>query len=464
MDAARVGPPNNRQSLSALFRNLEFEGHPALWHLILYPFTRVTGDPVVLKGVQFFFASAVLALVWLRSPFRLEEKCLISLSYHLVFNYAMMSRSYALGIALTFLFVSCRRCWNRHPRLAWLTLGLLANVHFFFAVLTATLAALWLWESRERKAAFKGVSLYLVLMGAAALSILHPDNIAGPTIPWFFKFSSKRILVKLGTFGNAFAPIRAWNQWTYWDPVMSKWKALLIALVVILAILAYLWREKFAFAAYSAFCLILIIFFYVRHGGYIWHSGLFFVALLAVVWWVRESGRDSLGPRALFLALLVLNALGGLKAVVGSKVQPLTSGQQSAAWIREHGLENEFWVSYPAFPGFVVGAFLDRPTYQVETESFERFARWGLQTEVAPEKLHVLLQRACEKEHKNIIYLAIEGGFGIRAQGIPQGLEQTFEMEELKRLQGSKMENFVLYRLTRKAGQEATPSQKTPSP
>jgi len=66
-----------------LFAKLKYEGHPGLWHLLLWVVTRFTTDPVAMQVLHLVIALGVWVLVWRLSPFRPVGKLLLLLSYYL---------------------------------------------------------------------------------------------------------------------------------------------------------------------------------------------------------------------------------------------------------------------------------------------------------------------------------------------------------------------------------------------
>ncbi|MCA9781168.1 MAG: hypothetical protein KC800_30820, partial [Candidatus Eremiobacteraeota bacterium] len=259
--------------LSELFRNLEFEGHPGLWHLILYPITRFTGEPGLgLKTTQFVFALGYLALLWFRSPFSLLEKSLISGSYTLSYLYGAVSRCYAPGIFLCFLFLAYPQRIARRPWVGWLLLGLLANTHFFLAVLSFFLAILWLSLEPEPRRLLRGAWIYVVLSAVAALTVLRPNTIDGRgRFGWQDDFSLVRLGVKFSGVGNAFLPVGGIFSHNIDDPVLPLRVGFFTGLLVLTCVGVLLWKQKGALATYFGFVSCLMLFFWLRYGGLAWH-------------------------------------------------------------------------------------------------------------------------------------------------------------------------------------------------
>lgn len=431
-------------SLSELFQNLEYEGHPALWHLILYPLTRLTGDPVALKFVQGAFSSLALGLLWFRSPFKLPEKVLISSSYHFLFSYAVLARPYAIGIVLCMIFVDSRRRLDERPWLAWLLLGLMANVQFFFALMSVALAFLWLGRADNPKRLVRGFPIYLFLSGLAALCVLRAGALGESTFPWHLYYNSGRLTTTCSSFGNAFFPIGEMGRWESISPKLPPIAGFYLGLLLLLMLWKYLWPDKLAWLTFTGYCTVTLAFFYLRHGGESWHYGLFYIFFITTVWLSLERG-NKLGSRGLLLLLLFLSVPGGIKAVVGSTIQPTSSNQAAAEWIEKKGLEKKFWIAYPTFPALAVSAYLDRPLYTLETGSEASFTRWEKQPPVNPEDLGPRIAQVCEREGLDEVHLIqrIDPAVGVE----PEELTSHFKVTELARFEQSQREQYVLYKL-----------------
>src|SRR6476469_2194572 len=57
-----------------LFAKLKYEGHPGLWHLLLWVVTSFTSDPVWMQILHLAIALGIWTLVWRASPFSKIEK------------------------------------------------------------------------------------------------------------------------------------------------------------------------------------------------------------------------------------------------------------------------------------------------------------------------------------------------------------------------------------------------------
>ena len=95
-------------SLKELFANLRYEGHPALWYLLLRALAPLGDAMTMLKLVQVVIALSTIALVWTRAPFGPWTRLLLLAGYLILFEWGTIARSYSLGAALYFAFLALR--------------------------------------------------------------------------------------------------------------------------------------------------------------------------------------------------------------------------------------------------------------------------------------------------------------------------------------------------------------------
>jgi len=96
-------------SLGALYQNTVYEGHPLLWHLCLYGLAKISHNPRIMQGFHLLISISSFALIVKTSPFSWLQKRLFGFSYFIFYEYSVISRSYALGVLLVFLFCTIYR-------------------------------------------------------------------------------------------------------------------------------------------------------------------------------------------------------------------------------------------------------------------------------------------------------------------------------------------------------------------
>ena len=116
-------------SLSQLFQNLRYEGHPPLWHLFLYAFSAVTHDPLSMQVFHILISTTFIFLINRYAPFSLLSKILITFGYYTFYEYNLISRGYGLAflIVTTFLILYAKR--RQYYILISLLMFLLASIN-----------------------------------------------------------------------------------------------------------------------------------------------------------------------------------------------------------------------------------------------------------------------------------------------------------------------------------------------
>lgn len=431
-----------------LYLNLEDEGHPVLWYALLYPLTRLGPSPGWMQVLNWLLVVGFLWLLWDKSPFSAQEKSLISLSYPLIYDYSVVSRCYGAGVLLLFGFAALSPRLDRRYWVAWLLLGALVNTHFFFFLASVAVGGVWLWWG-EFKPKLTGVGWYLAATVFAAVTMVRrmlvKEEYGG--VPWILDLGENRFLAKVAAWATGFCPLTDLLSWSYFDPQLPPISGLVVALALVLLIGSYLKPQPPLVLAFFTLSATMIAFSYLLLGGHSWHTGVVFVTLLTLVWMARDRGLQ-LGPSWILTVLLLLNAAGGLKATVGSHYLPLSAARQTATWIREQGLEDEFWIGYPAFPTFTVAVLLDRQFYFPGSNEKSSYIRW-LKLRMTAEELPQRILNAIEQERRNRSYLIVlEGSLKLPTW---LALDQKVTLTEVARFSQSHFERFIIYRLETRA-------------
>ena len=323
-------------SVPALIHNLRYEGHPALWYLLLMPLTRISRDPMLMQVLHATIAVSTVAIVLWRAPLSRLEQALFPFGYFVVFEYAVKSRSYALGFLLLSMFCALWPVRWRRPFSVALILALMANVHVLFMILSiAALIALALdrlvakpddGDDVSACWGWSAAALAILCVGwfAAFLTAMPPVD-SGFATGWMLELSRSQAVATAVLAGAIFGP----NHF-YWQAIPTG---------IILAIAFARFQKNPPAAAFLAASLLgLMAFFYTKYHGYIWHHGLIFLVLFATVWIDRSTSpaavqRTSLVPSPLFCIVLAAQAFYGIVALQYDFRWPMSSGRDTARFI-----------------------------------------------------------------------------------------------------------------------------------
>lgn len=350
-----------RAPLPEMFEALHYEGHPALWYLYLAAVDSVVRSPLSLPVAQAFVSVATAALIWFRAPFPLPTKALLALSYFILFEYGVISRSYGLGALL--LLVAAE------GRFRWLALALAVNISAHFAVAASALAAVWFIERPNwRGAALVGLGL----VASAATVLPKPDDamLAVPmTMPLLM-----RLLLSVMRLSGVVAPALPADPYQ-WGVGLRAIPALFVGLGVWLAPM-FLLKGWWTRLAWLGLCLAFVMMGAFVYYIYPRHVGALFVVLVALHW---SQGRAPIWFTAWLGGLAILGAIAAAAALQS----PFTRAPEVAQWFRSRGLENEPIGAWPAAAGTPTGLLLGRPIINPHKGCSETYIRWDYdQTDV----------------------------------------------------------------------------------
>ena len=377
-----------------LFRNLHYDGHPGLWHSLLWIASAVSPSPVAMQITHFLLAAATIAVITAWAPFRPIEKALLLANYFLIHEYTVLARNYGIGLLLALIYARLRTARAVRPMLVGLILGAMGNANVYAFVLSGLLALEYAWTGliatrRLAEAGFArvaaGAVLYAALMLLAVATVWpQPDGAhfaQQPTAaemrdPIRFGLQFLRALVPPFlpvdfSFPESFA-----FPSNIYDNGKRVWVCLALA-PLILGALGWIFRGRpSALAVILATALVATGFSFVVYPAAIRHLGIVFIAFVTMLWVTRAEGVASSAARAPVLALLLLGAIGGGVALAGQWMRPFAINDQVVRWLRANDLGDAALVGYPDIRTEAIAILLGRPYYALDCQCEARFARF----------------------------------------------------------------------------------------
>ncbi len=347
-------------SLSALFAHLHYEGHPGLWHLLLWLASHLSTAPQTLQIVHALIGLGIVWMIALVSPFSRTEKILILLSYFVLFEYTVISRNYGIGLLLALVFAHRRSVHPDQLKSNAVLLGFLANTNVFALILAAALALEYAWflypGRRDAKAWITSLCLPAgILLAFAGFSIAtfwpasdiswRTTSLSVPKV-----ISADEIAYVVESNVSALMPIDVQAFWfsnqgpADWEGPLLR-EITLATLPFIVVIIARIFIGAPRLLVIPAVTLLgsvaFNLFFYE---GSIRHWGINFVAFLAALWILRAETPQKT-PWA--LPILVLNAAAGVLFTVQHWTIPFSNAGATAEWITSAGLRDAALIGTP---------------------------------------------------------------------------------------------------------------------
>jgi hypothetical protein len=343
-------------SLPQLFRWLGPAGTPGLWYLLLMPLAKLGLPYASMSLLHAGLAITAAGVFAFAAPFPRLFKVLILFGKILLYEYAIIARSYVLTYLLLMLIA---RVLTREKKRWWL-LGILlfflfnANVHSFcIAGAICLVMAFEMWRRREWSgdaaiggsiAALGGILALLQILPAA-----HVYTGIPPGWPAVGDALSQAFFPYLPAYIGFFRSHSHGHEWVA-EANYAAFRC--FGAVLLLAILYQLKRAPQAIAIFILSALPLCYIFATRWYGGDRHAGLVFLLLVFAMWlggWPSEQSEGNISGLTAF-ALAVTLFLSSAAAIAWSwqDIRYDYSGSRSAAqFIRDQSLTR---LSIAAFP------------------------------------------------------------------------------------------------------------------
>ena len=343
-------------SLWELFVNVRYEGHPPLWHILLWILTRVTIAPAAMQWFHLLLAATSVYLVARFAPFPAIAKVLFAFGYYPLFEYGVIARNYQL-----FLLLSVAVCvvWRRgagtgRRAFVWIAvlIGLLSWSHVLGFILASAFLGVILLESvatREGRAAvratpwrFLGAMAGLACAMYLSVKLMKPPPDGNFSPGWSFDLWGPHVRNTLTTLWRAYVPVSEWKLEFWgsnylWDNRLQFDRGVGMAIAALLMLILS-WRGALFFVCATAG---LLTFAHVKYFGGPRHYGALYVALISAYWIAWSGYRPHamrwwkrglwLLPRVGLVALLAAQVYGAYVAVAWSWSHPFSRGREAAA-------------------------------------------------------------------------------------------------------------------------------------
>jgi len=370
-------------SFPDLLYNKRYDGHPALWYSLLFMVTKFTLN---LKALQILHIVLITGFVFifLKSGFNLYFKILFCSGYYILYEYAAITRLYALELLLAGLACYVYTTRKKNFFLLLLLLFLLAQANLFGLIFSSGLLLLLLYEqdfisNKKSWLKYAGITAVLAGYGFAIYSMKPPPDdffAAG----WNFHWNLDLLKNLMGSIWHSFVPFPAlyvefWNTNFIRSPEIKT----------VLGLMVYVWT--FTFFTKSPKILILyvfitvstLLFFYLKYLGTTRHQGHLFIFFIFCLW-LLPTPQNPFSPGyqrnykpfiklfSLYL-ILVVNVGAGFFAAAVDWVYPFAPNKQTAQFLEN--LPYSFnLVAENNFHPSPIAAYLNRKIYYANTQRF----------------------------------------------------------------------------------------------
>lgn len=374
-----------------VLRNLEWDMTPPVWHYVLWCLTRFTHDPYAMQVVNAVFAIAAAGLVLRFLPFAIPLRVGFVFSYFLAYEYAAISRVYALGALFLFLVSALWPDRARRAVAIGVLLVLLANTPSFYgAVAAGFFVLLALFESLQPGS--KKAALTIVAIGSVGILLALAQAMPQAENPFArgkmtMELDTERLERLAAMVVSVSIPVPDATKYEYWNSNVVAGRApaadYALALLCLTGFAFLLRRYPAPLLGWCAVTAAVLFagyqggFLGVRHGSFI--PVMFVVAL-----WIGtasekvEDGQLPVGDRAILATMLAVWVAGAFVALTKEVRTEFTAVDAASRYLREQGLDR---LPIAGANDFVVASLastldLDR-IYYPQKGGFGTFVRWS---------------------------------------------------------------------------------------
>ncbi len=427
-------------NVSGIIYQMRFEGHFALWSLLLHPFA-ASGAPLfclgLLSGGLMFLAAGLFLF---RSPFAGYAKVAFLLSFPMIYYFPVVSRCYAMIPPLLFGMAVLYRTLPRHRLLYCFLMGLLAHTHVYMEGMVAALFLIYCYDCilrpwkglslREKVSSVGGALLTLGMVGLAFLQVFPSMDLRKDLEK--FTYSLQKTL---GTMEETLMP-----------PDVAGWVRVVEYLVLILLIG---WFFSRCIRGYNLRIPLIVIgavawqiFFSIEIYPMMFQRAYLFLFILVFAMWIMARQRTLLSITVTFLSLLTMHRL---PEVYEDLKRPYSNSARVMEWVD----------AYVPYGGIVAVDNLTkvvtsyRPDYQlISICNLKPVVTYAPHTP-CKERLEEFSTKVMDGE----TFYYIRSNIGLKNFGKTiRKLEDRYEIELLNPpdMPRSIMESFYLYRIRKK--------------
>ncbi len=409
-------------SLPQLLQNMRYEGNPALWHLLLFFITCFTHNPVYMQGLHLLIACGFVYVFNRYSTVGMVTKILFSFSYFALYEYAVISRSYGLGVLLIFIACALFKHRSRNYLLIGIVLALLCNVTIYAVVIAAGIAGILVldyifYQAKSRELTLKligGGVLLLIGILASIYQILPDKNNGFPAFyaTEFFEMPrwgtvASRIFVSYFYIPNTDS-IHFWNTNHYFPeyPTLSLpfwgwlsenkaylWGWYYMPVILFITASIIFMRKPLICLLYMGVTTILLAVFYYTDLIHMRYCGYLFIVLVSCYWlagyYPEKTFKNTflntlsnIGKRISipFLVLVLsTNVIGAMAAYNFDLNNKFSVSKDAADYIHQNKLDTLKIVGVTDFTLAPLTSYLDNKIYYSQMHAYGSYCVWSKQ-------------------------------------------------------------------------------------
>lgn len=374
-----------------LIANTRYEGHPPGWYVVLWSISRFTHDLAWIQAVHWVIITSAVSILVFFSPLPLSVRLLTPFGYFFLFEYAVLSRNYAIGILLVFsicLVVKSR--FRYRVSLYYILLFALSNTHLLSVLLAAGLHLYFLMLSGEQGDRRRVRVLHIVwgiLVLLPALYFICPPQ--DSTLSFAFFLGDWHLKERLGVILlaplKAFIPIPAWWEYSCWNTqflleAQQRYRWLrpftLLLTLALPCLAAFILKDnKKSLVLFIANLVLTAITAAIFPLTSIRYTGFIFIGFIAAYWLYTAERLPGMKADSLANILLLIQLFGSTIIIPREMRYPFSNAYRVHELLKEVPANEQIVTDYWCLD--MLSAYTDKPLYCIDLRREASFIQWS---------------------------------------------------------------------------------------
>ncbi len=327
-------------TLSDLWFNTRYEGHPMGWFCILWCLSNLGFSACSMQMVHGLFSLTLAVIVLWRSPFLFWQKILLLFGYFFLFEYGIICRNYLPGILLFFVAIHLIKS-TRSKRSIWfgIVLLLMCQMNFYSLMLSVPLLLYYIWLNKKNLSDLVSLAMiYTIGLFVGFYSCLPPASSSFGQISSPLFLSASKFSSAIGSVWCAMVPLPIFWKNEIWNTHIPSANGLQLLGGLLFWVVAFLIfkKNKPVLLLYFLGSIILCLFAYAEYLGYNRHFGHQYIWFLGCAWLAYEEIKTLKVFKITFFTVLLFQFLAAEILYVEDFRKPFSSAQAAAIYIKSH--------------------------------------------------------------------------------------------------------------------------------
>ena len=436
-------------TLSEVIHNSRYEGHPPVWYSILWTISRSTHHLGYVQLVHIIIACTSVFLLLFFSNLPVSLRVLIPFGYFFLFEYAILSRNYAVGILLAIsICVVLSKNFRYKALVYYPLLFLLTNTHLLALLLAGSIHLYYLLLIYEQKKKLKSVYIHAFLGLLVALPacyfIFPPSDSQLNSQFWIDRWSIHHLFSFVQAPLRSFMPIPAWWKISFWNTqflMELKDSSIIIFIisvlssfvVVLLAFFVLKNNRKSLLLFFANFLLSFIVAVLVFPMTSTRYAGFIYIGFIVSFWLFCNETNVTRRNKFLIGFLLFVQLIGGVFSAIKDVRHPFSHAHQVKEILNQVPKGEKVVTDYWALNA--VAAFIDKKMYCIDLGKEIFYLQWNSELgEICkkPYRYSDGVQKLFKDEGLKKVYM-ISTGSPSMLRNIDKQLYKSYKVELLEK-------------------------------